>query len=219
MLRVRKIIIIQLVFLCIVLLLSSCRREPEISLAEAEDSERTVTVENKDKEDTEKDTSDNQEHILSEQTSYIAVFVCGAVNASGVYELQADSRLHEAIAAAGGFSKEASQTYLNQAEVLSDGQKIYVPTEQEVNDGLVLEAGIENDSSASEGENQEKRKININTASTEELMTIPGIGEAKAASIIKYRETNGRFQAIEDIMNIQGIKEGVFSKIQDYITV
>ena len=61
--------------------------------------------------------------------------------------------------------------------------------------------------------------MNINTATKEELMTIGGIGESKATQIISYRETNGPFQKIEDIMNISGIKEGIFSKIKDYITV
>ena len=96
---------------------------------------------------------------------------------------------------------------LNQAEKLSDGQKIYVPTisESEESDNA---SGISADG-----------KVNINRATAEELMTLPGIGESKANDIISYRETNGSFAKIEDIMNIPGIKDGVFNKISGSITV
>lgn len=203
-----------LILICIILLVG-CRKEPAVSLEEAD----TKTVSTEKKEEAKTGDSNNQE-ILSKESLNIAVFVCGAVNKSGVYELPAGSRLYEAIDAAGGFTEQAAQTYLNQAEALSDGQKIYVPTNQEVTDGLVEDSGasVEMDDKKAD-DKKANGKININTASAQELMAIPGIGEAKAASIIKYREANGKFQTIEDIMNIEGIKEGIFHKMQDYITV
>lgn len=139
----------------------------------------------------------------SDENESIFVYVCGAVLHEGVYELSIGSRAYEAIEKAGGFSEDAAMTYINQAEILEDETRLYVPTKEEMTAEQAEEAG----------------KINLNTARKEELMTLPGVGEAKADSIIKYREVNGKFQSIEDIMQISGIKEGLFSKIKDYITV
>ena len=138
-----------------------------------------------------------------EASDTIFVYVCGAVFTEGVYELSSGSRLYEAIELAGGFREDAAATEMNQAEVLVDAMKIYVPTIEEV---------LERQSSAG-------GKVNINQASKEELMTLPGVGASKAESIIRYREENGRFQKIEDIMEISGIKEGLFEQIKDLIQV
>lgn len=138
-----------------------------------------------------------------ETTDRIYVFVCGAVEQPGVYELLEGSRAFEAIQAAGGFSEQAAENEVNQAEILKDEMKLYVPTLQDLE--LQQEA--------------ESRKININKATQADLMTLPGVGEAKANQIIQYREEHGAFQSIEDIMLISGIKEGLFQKIKDYITV
>ena len=123
----------------------------------------------------------------------VFVYVCGEVQASGVYELEQDSRVFEAIAKAGGLTENAAAEAVNQARVVVDGEQIYVPSF----DG----------------------KININTAEKEELMTLTGVGEAKAQSIIAYREEHGGFQSIEELMQIEGIKEGVFNKIKEDITI
>ena len=133
----------------------------------------------------------------------IFVYVCGAVMDEGVYELPAGSRVYEAIQKAGGFTEDAAVTQINQAEVLEDETQLYVPTMEE----------ITNEETKGDG------KVNLNLASKEELMTLPGVGEAKADLIIQYREEHGRFQNIEDVMNISGIKEGLFAKIKDNITV
>lgn len=134
------------------------------------------------------------------------VHVCGAVKKSGVYELKAGSRICDAIIAAGGFKKTANQTFLNQAQVLSDGEQVVVPTKGKTVQKADEVSGTQN-----------TQKISINHATCEELMTLPGIGESKANSIIKYREENGSFQTLEDLKKIQGIKDGVYSKIIDYI--
>lgn len=133
----------------------------------------------------------------------IFVYVCGAVKCEGVYELPSGSRIYEAIAKAGGFREDAAMTQVNQAEVLQDEAQIYVPTLEE----------------QKESQKHDDGKVNLNSAAKEELMTLPGVGETKAESIIAYREQHGRFQTIEDIMQISGIKEGLFVKIKDYITV
>ncbi len=151
--------------------------------------------------------------------SFLYVDVAGAVKNPGVVKLPAGSRIYEAIEKAGGFSAQAKRDSVNQAAFLTDGQQLYVYTEEEYaafaagngNTGALQESSGLSDSSDG--------KVNINQASETELMTLPGIGQSKAADILRYREENGRFEKIEDIMNISGIKEAVFSKIKDKITV
>ena len=140
----------------------------------------------------------------------IVVHICGAVESPGVYELPAGSRIYQGIQAAGGFSSEARQDFLNQAQVLQDGIRLYVPTVDEVDS----ESTFEYDTSS-----EDKGLVNINTATEEELCTLSGIGSGKAQSIITYRTKNGSFKSIEDIMNVEGIKDGLFQKIKDSITV
>lgn len=133
----------------------------------------------------------------------IYVCVCGAVNREGVYQLPAGSRIYEAIELAGGFREDAAIAEVNQAEVLQDEARLYVPTIAET-----VSDETENDG-----------KINLNKATKEELMTLPGVGASRAASIIQYRNENGGFKNIEEIMQISGIKEGLFEKIKDLIKV
>ena len=148
----------------------------------------------------------------------IVVHVCGAVNAPGVYTLAAECRVWDAIDAAGGFSEDADTNYLNLAGTICDGQKVYVPTAGEVDP--LAENGWNplNPEQATAG-SENSQRVNINTADQTALTGLPGIGEAKAKSIIAYRTEHGRFSSIEEIMEIPGIKEAVFSKIKDYITV
>ena len=155
------------------------------------------------------DTSDAGTASGSGDTSdaEICVYIWGAVHEPGVYELPEGSRVHEALEMAGGMTEEAAAYALNLARIAVDGEQIYVPDAEEIQGQSILS-----------GSGYEK-KVNINTASMEELMTLTGIGEAKAESIIRYREENGGFQSIEDLMEIGGIKEGVFEKIKDDITI
>ena len=139
----------------------------------------------------------------------------------GVYELDSGARVYEALEAAGGMKEEAAQEILNQAGKIEDGGRIYVPTKEEAAEGL-LENAADSDGvveGTAGSDNSEQGKINMNTAGLEELKTLSGIGDAKAQSIIRYREENGEFQTIEEVMNVEGIKEGVFNKIKDKITV
>ncbi|HKL99181.1 MAG TPA: helix-hairpin-helix domain-containing protein [Mobilitalea sp.] len=153
--------------------------------------------------------------------SYIFVHVCGAVIEPGVYRVDSGARLVDVIEFAGGLASDADGDYINQAMLLEDGQRIYIPTRDEV---ISLSEG---DNIATEyiaGDNGEKQQdtvqmIDINQADEEELMSLPGIGQAKAGNIIAYRSKNGKFKSIEDLMNIPGIKEGLFQQISSYITV
>lgn len=146
------------------------------------------------------------------------VHVCGAVNAPGVYELKTDARIYEALEAAGGMTEDAAADWINQAEALSDGERIYVPTQEEAEESAQSVSGRWADPNGNAG-GSVSDKININTAAKEELMTLSGIEASKAESILKYRQEHGNFQNIEDLKKIEGIKDGVFNKIKDDITV
>ena len=146
------------------------------------------------------------------------VYVCGAVKKPGVYTLHAGMRICDAVEAAGGLSKKADAEAMNLAEPVADGQKIYIPgknekTEQTSQQLETSQAGLP------ETTDDGTTKVNLNQATKEQLMTLPGIGESKAQSIINYRQEKGNFTSVDEIMNIEGIKDGVFSKIKDYITV
>ncbi len=147
-----------------------------------------------------KDSSDESEGC-------IWVYVCGAVKQEGVYKLPSGSRVYEAIELAGGLLPEAAATQINQAEILKDEQQVYIPTQEEVREQL-----------ATQSEEPDGR-IDLNRAGKDILMNLPGIGESKAESILQYREKNGDFQSIEEIMMIPGIKEGLFNQIKDKIKV
>jgi len=161
---------------------------------------------------------------LPQDTASIYVHICGAVICPGVYVMKSSSRIIDVIKLAGGLSADAAGDYINQACKVSDGQRIYIPTKEETKDISVEEYGegdpdsqVNHSSIATIDNNVDL--ININTADKDTLMELPGIGEAKAANIIDYRITNGKFQSVEDLMNIPGIKEGVFNKFSQYITV
>ena len=147
----------------------------------------------------------------------IKVYVCGAVQRPDVYEISADSRIVDAVSAAGGFAIDAYPEAMNLAETVSDGSRIYVPTKEEV-DALAV---VYSDTGSGSGDttSDSTGRVNINTATLEELTTLPGIGDTRARAIIDYREQNGAFGNIEDIMQVTGIKEKSFSKIKDSICV
>lgn len=145
----------------------------------------------------------------------IFVYVCGAVQLPGVYELKAGARIYEAVALAGGVREDAAKEVVNQAQVLNDGEQIYIPTEEEA---MAKDIRLFSEEAQSV-DGTKNGKVNINMASEEELMTLSGIGNTRAKSIVEYRENNGGFQTIEDLMKVDGIKEGVFEKIKDSITV
>ncbi|MCI8616542.1 MAG: hypothetical protein HFJ01_15880 [Lachnospiraceae bacterium] len=158
-----------------------------------------------------------------QETKECVVHICGAVVHPGVYTLEEKSRVYQAIDRAGGFLEDADADFLNQADFLSDGMKLYVPTKEEVKAAGELpkwqDVGKNTGSAVEADREKEDSLVNINTAGEELLCTLPGIGSSKAMGIISYREKNGSFRRIEDIMNVEGIKEGLFQKIRDKITV
>ena len=137
----------------------------------------------------------------------IWVHICGQVREPGVYSFPEGSRVFDAVEAAGGFTDKADCDLVNLAMNLSDEGKIYIPSKEEQNESVDRKENI------SDG------RMNVNTASLDDLMTLPGIGEKRAESILKLREERGSFQTVEELLDAEGIKEGIFEKIKDLIKV
>lgn len=144
----------------------------------------------------------------------VVVDVGGAVIEPGVVELDAGSRVADAIEAAGGLAIDADCTTLNQAQLLQDGQKVYVPKEGEID-----ASGALVDSSTQEAGQAATTLVNINTATLEELDALPGVGPATAQAIIDDREANGPFASEEDIMRVSGIGERKYEKLKGSICI
>lgn len=237
--------IIKKVWLCALLvgvLVSSdgCSAKKEILLEHSIGTEESAAQEEdpSDVEEAEREAQDSesqeglrqsgsvaQQEVLSE-TAVIYVYICGEVQDPGVYEMRPADRVYTLIDRAGGLTDEADEKAVNQADILTDGQMIYIPSTEETEGQSAVQAGTgsygvrgsgQQEGTAADG--QTDGKVNINTANLDELMTLPGIGESKAKNILSYRETHGTFGSIEEIMNVDGIKEGTYTKMKDRITV
>lgn len=151
------------------------------------------------------------------------VHICGAVKQPGVYSVGVGARIYEVVNMAGGFREDACTEYLNQAASVTDGSQIRVPTLEEAKAYAVQ--GVDGAGMVTAMPNQDEKSdtadafVNLNTATVEQLCTLPGIGNTKAASIISYREQTGGFRKTEEILNVDGIKTGTFEKIKDKIRV
>lgn len=160
----------------------------------------------------------------------IIVHISGAVQNEGIVELESGSRVADAIEKAGGLKENAYMDEINLAYQLEDGEKIHIPTIEEQKEKENQETKVENESATgSDGttsrssnssiNNGSQTKININTATEEELDTLPGIGPSTAAKILDYRKEKGKFKTIEEIKEVSGIGENKYEKIKDRITV
>ncbi|MBQ0146626.1 MAG: helix-hairpin-helix domain-containing protein [Lachnospiraceae bacterium] len=222
--------IVKTVFIAVCFLLCgiiySCGKTQTVNLDETgsagsienSDTEQSLSEECDDEPDTPAETQ--SETTEPESIRGIIVYVCGAVNNPGVYELNTGDRIIDAVETAGGFAGEADIDYLNLAETVGDGLKIYVPTEKEVEEGYSekpVSASV--NPSADSGSAGMAEKVNINTAQIEQLKTLKGVGDSRAKDIIEFRNTHGPFEKIEDIMLVPGIKNGMFEKIKDNIEV
>lgn len=173
-----------------------------------------------------------KEENKNDSVEYVIVDIKGEVTTPGVYELIKGSRVIDVINEAQGLTGNANTRYINLSKILEDGDAIVIYSNDEIENASkeekievttpcvcedVNSACIENNTNKETSQTSEK--ININTATQEELTSLSGIGESKAKSIIKYREENGNFKSIEDIMKVSGISENLFAKIQENITV
>lgn len=163
-----------------------------------------------------------------EEVSTVIVDIKGNVNNPGVYEVETGKRINDVINMAGGLTIDADTSNINLAKIVKDEMTIVIYSKEEVLEKYKSEVCIcdcpyiTNDACVTETSNEEESTsnlVNINTASVDELMTLPGLGEAKAKSIIEYRTKNGNFTSIDSIKEVSGIGEAIFEKIKDYITV
>ena len=149
--------------------------------------------------------------------STIYVHITGEVVSPGMYQLPGGSRVSQAIDAAGGLTEAADDRSINLARELSDGEQIIVTSKQ-------MQTDLENQGSNSTTSNDQSfsssiQKVNINTATKEELMTLDGVGEATAEKIIAYRQEHGSFSSIEEIKEVSGIGDKKYEAIKESITV
>ena len=212
------------ILLMVVCLFCNCGKEEAVFTAGGEGGQESLpdTAEpSKEIENSEEKIPDRESKSPVEASDIVVVYVCGQVRSPGVYELEAGERIADAIELAGGMTEEAAADALNLARELTDAQMIRVPSQEEVEKGVFSEntwPGQTEEASGISGVDNQGR-ISLNTATREQLMTLSGIGEAKADAILQYRQEHGSFNSIEEIMNIPGIKQGVFLKIKDQITV
>lgn len=159
---------------------------------------------------------------LGTKKGKIIVHVVGEVNNPGVVTLDEGARIIDVIKSAGDKTEDADLSKINLAYIVEDGTQIYVPRIGENREELITEeAGngvIVNSSSLSKEESKEL-KVNINTASLEKLITLPGVGNSTAQKIIEYRNENGKFKDIEDLKNVPGIGESKYNNLKEMITI
>lgn len=196
----------------------------------------TEEISNQDLEvnNTQESNQTNETEKETEET--IVVHISGAVNIEGIVELEAGSRIANAIEKAGGVKENADMTDINLAYPLEDGMKIHIPTKEETeanknNENMIDESYVtsssggvssKEDTNSTQGSSKSttiNEKVNINTATQEELDTLPGIGPSIASKIIDYREQNGKFNSIEEIKEVSGIGDAKYEKIKDSITI
>lgn len=178
----------------------------------------------------------NEKEISKIESIKYNIDIKGAVKKPGVYQLDSNLTVNDAINVAGGLTNEADTSIINLAKKITDEMVIIVYTKEEVKKSNIVDTvikvvekecicpNIENDGCLNNEitdnitNKEESSLVNINTASIEELQTLSGIGESKAKKIIEYREKNGNFKNIEDIKNVEGIGESLYETIKIHIT-
>lgn len=206
----------------------------QTEITDIEDNEKTKNLHNM--------TIENNENIKNKETNKtdknkIVIYIIGEVKQEGVYELDEDSRISDAIEKAGGTKENADLSQINLAYKIEDGMRIYIPKKgelvqdkekiedktQEIVTGkstdITTSTQVNSNLSTNKKSKTDIEKININKATQTELETLPGIGPSTAEKIIEYRKENGNFKNIEDIMNVNGIGESKYNKIKDLISV
>ncbi|MEW4262373.1 helix-hairpin-helix domain-containing protein [Priestia megaterium] len=163
---------------------------------------------------TKKEGESSDQVISSQDSPFVMVDIKGAVQKPGVYQLPKDARVKDALAQAGGATKEADLRQLNLASKLQDEMAVYIPAA-----GEEIPPSSPVSSISSSGTSNDQPLVNINTANTDELQTLNGIGPSKASAIVSYREENGLFQKVEDLGQVSGIGDKSLEKIKAQITV
>ena len=202
----------------------------------------------KDKNEDEVLLSNNQDdvavidNVVSDEYKEVRVDIKGAVLNPGVYVVDSDSCINDIIVLAGGLKSNASTKYINLSKKVSDEMVINVFTSTEIKNmeksnnikeeckcetiyinecssSTVIEKGESSTDEVENNNTQESKLVSINTATKDDLMSLSGIGEAKANAIIEYRNNNGNFKEIQDIKKVSGISDNLYEKIKDFITI
>ena len=167
-----------------------------------------------------------EEPKVTEAKETIRVDVKGMVKKAGVYELAKDSIVNDAIKKAGGLTSKADTTNVNLSKSLTNEMVIYIPKKEEVTKSVVNDALVDKSNSVGFIDNESSNettntttKVNINTATLKDLITLNGIGESKAQAILEYRTKNGNFKTLEDLKKVSGIGEAAYEKIKDNICI
>lgn len=196
-----------LVCFLVTLVLNGCGRSGEILYFDREtagDGSAREHVDGLSQGNLSSEGQDAAANAAADMDRQICVHVCGQVCQPGVVMLPEGSRAWEAVEAAGGLSGDAEESAVNLAAVLRDGERLYIPSVGE--------------KTSETGSGTDGGPVNLNTADAAGLQTLPGIGESRAADILSYREKNGGFRSVEEIMQVPGIKESIYEKIKDKIT-
>lgn len=184
-------------------------------------------------------SEENENNIIKNQKNKICIYITGEVVNPGVYSLEENSRINDAISIAGGLTQKADITRVNLVYQIQDGQKIYIPTKDKNNNSNYIQNNIVNNEKNSKDdikiitsncenniiisdencENNANKKVNINTAAQTELETLTGVGPSIAAKIIEYRKINGKFNSIDEIKKVSGIGENKYKKIINEISI
>lgn len=154
-----------------------------------------------------------------EDKKEIIIHITGAVESEGIVKIKEGDRIKDAIEAAGGLAIDANLKEVNLAYKLKDGQKVYIPRTTDTEEEITINNENGETVIVDQGIQETTTMVNINTATEEQLRTLPGVGEETARKIIEYRQLNGRFVAIQDIKNVTGIGEAKFENIKNYICI
>lgn len=171
-------------------------------------------------------TTKDTTYVTSETVQFISVYICGEVRNPGIYDAPKGVMLNDIIEDAGGLTENASVNNINLVYQIMGNMSIYIPSEEEIKHGftggdIIRQDGVYvwgNTSGGSSDSGGTTLMVNINTATLDELKSLPGIGEVTAQAIIDYRNTTP-FTAIEDIKNVTGIGDSKYNRIKDYICV
>lgn len=186
----------------------SFKMNQKLLIEESLDSEESKNADGENVESNKKGTEDSEKEVS--KPADIKVDICGAVKKPGVIVLKEGDRILDAINKAGGLTDKADILRINRSKYVYDSEKIIIP---EIGENINIETINESNNIGID------EKININTASKEELIKLDGIGESISQRIIKYRETNKGFEDINEIMKVSGIGESKFNQIKDSIKV
>ncbi len=165
-------------------------------------------------------TTSESESVIEEkepETATYPVYICGAVMMPGIYDLHGPVYLYQLIELAGGLSENADEIHIDRVYLIEHAQSIYIPSLSDIDSEPTVHEFYTPTSATENSSGKKGDKVDINSASADELASLPGIGKKTAQKIVEYRELNGRFESIEDIMKVSGIGESKFATIKDCI--